>query len=145
MHMVLDKVSTAIEKGQEISSDLSKLLSLLEQRLTNAEKEGNNNTGLIETRRKEIELELRDLNDKIDKTVENLTGKIDSTKESILKELSKLQEVFDEAQKESEKELNKIQFWRYTIVGGATVVIFLLSQATNFPDVIEWLSKFFSH
>lgn len=144
INLVLDKVSIAIDKSQEISGNISRLVGLLEQRLTNAEKDQDDTNDLIEARRRDRDVEIKEVHEKIDNSVENLTIKIDTTKDSILRELYKLQETFDQTQKELEKELNKIQVWRYTVVGGAAVAIFIISQATNFPDVVTWITRVFS-
>lgn len=132
--VLCEKIDKTIEKLQDISVTLSRMVSLLEQRLDNQEK----NTKEL---RVEFVSETRDIHRKIDGIQKELAVRIDSIENSILDEIQRLRvemqgklatdhDASSLATKTLTERLSSVEKWRYILTGAIFVAGWILSRMT---------------
>lgn len=109
-----EKMDTTIDKLQVVATELSKLVSLQEQKMQAQEHINKEVEVILERQQKEHTTDIKELNQKIDRT-EN----------AILHELQKVKEDLG-------KKINVIETWRYMIMGGISLAVFLIAQTLDF-------------
>lgn len=109
-----EKMDTTIDKLQVVATELSKIVSLQEQKMQAQEQINKEVEVILERQQKEHTTDIKELNQKIDRT-----------EHAILQELQKVREDLG-------KKINVIETWRYMIMGGISLAVFLIAQALNF-------------
>jgi chromosome segregation ATPase len=120
-----DRLEDAIERLTEISSDLNKMIAVHEQRINQNEKSVTLLENVVERRREESELKLKDVYDTIRNEDKN-----------ILSELNKMREEQKSQHEEISKKMTAMEKIIWLYMGGFSVVVFLI---TNFSDIIKLL------
>ena len=123
---IQDRIEDAIERLTSISSDLSKMIAVHEQRLTQHEKQVTTLEEVVEKRREEAEIKLRDVYD----TIRN-------EDKSILEEINKLR---SEAASQHEKLTERMIVMEKTIwayMGGFSVIVFLITYGPSLFKLIK--------
>lgn len=128
MSALLKKFDTTIDRMQEIASNLSKMISLQEQRIAAQELVTKEMQGMMEMRRLEHNAEVKNLNDRIDTVNRDLTKKIEETEQNILDEIKTLRTELKGENRGLGKRLGEIELWKY---GAAIVIAFLLFLASR--------------
>lgn len=136
MASLFEKFDSTLDKMQEIAANLSKMVSLQEQRLENQEQTTKDMQSILEMRRVEHNNDIKELHSRITTVNRELSEKIEDTEKTILKELHDMRkEMKDNAVKDDKNEnslanrLSKIEAWKYTVVGGLIVVTWVLAKA----------------
>jgi chromosome segregation ATPase len=122
-----NRMEDAIEKLTEVSSDLNKVIAVHEQRLNQQEKQMGNLETVVEKRREESEIKLKDVYDTIR-----------SEDRSILEELNNMRQ---EASIQHEKLQDRItlmeqKIWMYA--GAISVLFFFISYG---PSLLKLFGK----
>ena len=125
----ISRIEDAITRLTNIQSDLSKMLAVHEQRLNHQEKQVGNLEEVMEKRREESDLKLKDVYDTIRKEDRNILDEISKLRE----EAAEQHKILSERMSEMEKRL-----WLY--VGGISVIVFVLAYGPNILKVFEILS-----
>lgn len=123
-----EKFDTTIDKMQEIASNLSKMVSLQEQRIEMQDKATRGMESVLEMRRVEHNNDIKELHSRITTVNRDLTTKIDETEKRILDEIHLLR---DELSKDSDKigkRVFDIETWKWMVMGGIFVVGWLASK-----------------
>lgn len=123
------KFDVTIDKMQEIASNLSKMISLQEQRIENHEKNTKDVQGIIEMRRIEHNNDIKEIHSRITTTNRELTEKIEQTEKKILEELHSMREELVQEKEGFSERLSKIETWRIMFVGGLIVFTWILARA----------------
>lgn len=131
MTSLLEKFDTTIDKMQEIASNLSKMVSLQEQRLENQEKITSEVQSILEMRRLENNNNIKDIYNRINTVNRDLTDKIEDTEKAILAELQKLREELKGENKNMGFRLNQIELWKYMVMGAVGLGVFLFTKALD--------------
>jgi len=136
MANLCEKFDTTIDKMQEIASNLSRMVSLQEQRLENQEETTKEIQSVLEMRRVEHNNDIKELHSRITTVNRELSDKIEETEKTILTELQEIRKEIKESHtKESRegnffmKRLEKIEAWKYMMMGGIVVITWLLARA----------------
>lgn len=108
---LINKFDTTIEKLQQVAADLTKIVSVQEQKIQIQDK--------INT---EVDDEVRDLRKKVDNIEKKLSEKMEEIENKILKELQGVKSDLD-------KKITSLEAWRYMIMGIISVGVFVLSHA----------------
>lgn len=137
MSALLEKFDTTIDKMQEIASNLSKMVSLQEQRLENQERVTAEVQSILEMRRVENNNSIRDIYNRINTVNTDLTNKIEDTEQKILDELKKIREELNKKDEGIGDRLGKIETWKYAI----GVVIIVLAWIAGQTDILSKLIK----
>lgn len=137
MSALLEKFDTTIDKMQEIASNLSKMVSLQEQRLENQEKVTAEVQSILEMRRVENNNSIRDIYNRINTVNTDLTNKIEDTEQKILKELQCLRDDLSKKNEGIGTRLGQVETWKYAI----GVVIVVLAWLAGQTDILTKLMK----
>lgn len=140
MATLCEKFDTTIDKMQEIASNLSRMVSLQEQRLENQEETTKEIQSVMEMRRVEHNNDIKELHSRITTVNRELSDKIEETEKTILQELHTIRLEIKESHKAKEesslmKRLSEVEAWKYTMMGGIIVITWVLAKSD--------LSKFF--
>lgn len=135
-----EKFDTTIDKMQEIASNLSRMVSLQEQRLETQEETTKEIQSVIEMRRVEHNNDIKELHSRITTVNRDLSDKIEETEKTILHELHAIRQEIKESHKSKDESslmarLSEVEAWKYTMMGGIIVITWVLAKAD--------LSKFF--
>lgn len=104
-----EKMDVAIDKIQQVASDLSRIVSLQEQKMQIQEKINQEVETILEKQQKEHKTEIKELNDKIVKVESAILEELQNVKEDI------------------SKKIGVIEAWRYTIMGAIAFGVWLLA------------------
>lgn len=135
MSALLEKFDTTIDKMQEIASNLSRMVSLQEQRLENQEKVTSEVQSILEMRRVETNNNIKDIYNRINTVNRELTDKIEDTEKAILAELLKLRTELQNDKEKTGSRLGQIEMWKYGI-GVVIIVLAWVVGQTNLLDKI---------
>ena len=131
MSALLEKFDTTIDKMQEIASNLSKMVSLQEQRLENQERVTAEVQSILEMRRLEHNNNIKDIYNRINTVNRELTDKIEDTEKTILSELQKLRDDLNKKNEGFGARLGQIEMWKYGVAAIIAFVIFLVGKKDN--------------
>jgi predicted nucleic acid-binding Zn-ribbon protein len=131
---VCRKLDTTIDKLQELTASITKMLSLHEQRLEYQEKKDAELDKLIELRRTELLTDIKELHSRITTVNKELTSQIEQTENKITQEIKSLRDCITANQNKSDTTIEKIQQWKWGIVGGLAALVWLASNV-NFSAV----------
>lgn len=128
MSALLEKFDTTIDKMQEIASNLSRMVSLQEQRLENQEKVTAEVQSIIEMRRIEHNNNIKEVYNRINTVNKELTDKIEDTEKAILAELQKLRDDLNKKNEGFGARLGQVEMWKYGAAAIIAFVIFLVGK-----------------
>jgi glutamate synthase domain-containing protein 3 len=137
MTSLLEKFDTTIEKMQEIASNLSRMVSLQEQRLENQELATKEVQSILEMRRLEHNNNIKEVYNRINTVNRELTDKIEDTERTILAELHKMRDELKGEDKNIGFRLNQIELWKYMVMGVVGVGVFLLTKAIDILKIFH--------
>lgn len=138
MSALLEKFDTTIDKMQEIASNLSRMISLQEQRLENQEKVTAEVQSILEMRRIEHNNNIKEVYNRINTVNKELTDKIEDTEKAILAELHKLREDIQKEDKGIASRIGQIEMWKYGAVAIITFLLFLIANnAINITKLFD--------
>ena len=138
MSALLEKFDTTIDKMQEIASNLSRMVSLQEQRLENQERVTAEVQSILEMRRVENNNNIRDIYNRINTVNTDLTNKIEDTEKTILAELQKLRDDIHKKNEGLGSRLGQIEMWKYGVAAIITFLLFLVaSNAINITKLFD--------
>lgn len=136
MANLCEKFDKTIDKMQEIASNLSRMVSLQEQRIETQEKISKEVQTMMELRRVEHDTDIKELHSRINTTNRELSAKIEETENKILHELKSLREEIQKTNNEGSKSdltvmerLAAIESWKYMVVGGIMVATWIMARA----------------
>jgi len=113
---MLTKLEDAIERLTNISSDLNKLIAVHEQRLNQQEKQMTSFETVLEKRREEADIKLRDVYETIRSEDKNILNELNQMRTESMQQYEKLNSRLSEMEK---------KIWLY--IGGFSIIAFLIS------------------
>jgi ElaB/YqjD/DUF883 family membrane-anchored ribosome-binding protein len=132
---IVSKMDTAIEKLTDLGTDMKQMLALHESRLNRLEQIDNEIHGLVEKRRNELQDDIKDLDGKLASTIKEITGDIANTESRIMDAIKDVKsdiKADKDAKAASDKELvkrvEKLERWRWMMLGGGFVVGFIVEK-----------------
>jgi phosphatidate phosphatase PAH1 len=126
-----EKFDTTIDKMQEIASNLSKMISLQEQRIEMQDKATREMESVLEMRRVEHNNDIKELHSRITTVNRDLTTKIDETEKRILDEIHLLRDELSKDNDKMGKRVFDIETWKWMIMGSIFVVGWIASKMLN--------------
>ena len=126
-----EKFDTTIDKMQEIASNLSKMISLQEQRIEMQDKATREMESVLEMRRVEHNNDIKELHSRITTVNKDLTTKIDETEKRILDEIHLLGNELSKDNDKIGKRIFDIETWKWMVMGGIFVVGWIASKMLN--------------
>lgn len=122
-----NRIEDAIEKLTNISSDLNKMIAVNEQRLQQQEKQMSSLEDVMEKRREESEIKLKDVYDTIR-----------SEDKHVIEEISKFRIESQQQHERISEKINKMEKIIWTYMGGFSVIVFLITYG---PTLLKFLMK----
>jgi len=119
-----NKIDDAIQRLAEVASDLSRMLAVQEQRLTQQEKASDQVAEMVERRRVEY-----------DEKIDNIYVTMRNEDNIILSEIKKSREDSGANHKKLDEKIASIEKMIWMACGGGTVIGFLISLAVNYLKV----------
>lgn len=132
-----EKFDATIDKMQEIASNLSKIVSLHEQRLEIQEQSNKEFQSILEMRRIEHNNDIKDLHSRITSTNRELTEKIEETEKTILTEIQELRNEIKDDKSTTGSKIHQIDLWRYMIIGGIIVLSWLAGKFEVIRSIVN--------
>lgn len=120
------KIDDAIQRLATVSADLSKMLAVQEQRLTQQEKSTDHISLIIEKRREDLELKLKEVYETM-REEDN----------AILEEIKKSRKASDEHHVRLEAKVTKLERLALLVTGSAITVGFLLGMAEKYFKIFS--------
>jgi ferritin-like metal-binding protein YciE len=121
-----DRLELLIEKLTNIQIDLNKMLAVHEQRINSTEKHFDELENVVEKRREESDIKLKDVYD----TMRSEDNKILAELNSIRKESTEQHNILASKINEIEKRL-----WMY--IGGVSVIVFVLTHTETIFKILK--------
>lgn len=118
-----EKFDITIDKMQQVAQDISKIVYLQEKKFEMQEQLNKEVDQVLEKQSKEHTADIKELNDRIEKT-ENV----------ILTEIKTLRNDIEDINSALNKKIEELNIWRYTVMGGVALVVFVIS---NFSDILK--------
>ena len=106
-----EKMDVAIDKIQQVASDLSRIVSLQEQKMQIQEKINEEVETILEKQQKEHKTDIKELNEKINKIETTILDELQNVKEDL------------------SKKIGVIEAWRYTVMGAIALATWFVAQA----------------
>lgn len=132
---IVTKLDGAIEKLTGLSTDISKMLALHDQRLGRLEQIDNEIHGLVETRRAELQTDINALEGKLASTIKEVSIDINKTEDRLMTAIKGVKDDIEEEGKKKDnqhdalvKRVEALERWRYIIIGGALAVGFIIEK-----------------
>jgi F0F1-type ATP synthase alpha subunit len=121
-----NKIDDAIQKLAVVASDLSRMIAVHEQRLSQQEKASDSIGNLMEKRREEI-----------DKKFQEVYDTIREEDHAVLEEIRKSREASDKQHKSLDEKISRMEKMIWMAIGGGVTVGFLLSMVANYLRVLH--------
>ena len=122
-----DRIEIAITRLTDISSDLNKMLAVHEQRLMQQEKNMDSIESVLERRREESDVKLKDVYE----TMRNEDSKI-------LNELNDMRKESTEQHNKLTERITTLENKVFLYIGGISVIVFILTYG---PQILKFLGK----
>ena len=114
---LFDRLDTTIEKLTEVSGGINRMLAVHENRLEQQEELTKHFITLMEERRRENSDKYEIIQNRITQTREEMQQEIKDSIKEVVTKIDKLSET-----------VNKLERWKYLVVGGAITIGFLLAK-----------------
>ena len=114
---LFDRLDTTIEKLTEVSGGINRMLAVHENRLEQQEELTKHFITLMEERRRENSDKYEIIQNRITQTREEMQQEIKDSIKEVVAKIDKLSET-----------VNKLERWKYLVVGGAITIGFLLAK-----------------
>lgn len=137
MSSLLTKIDTALDRMQDIAANLSKMVSLQEQRIEVQESTTKELQSILEMRRIEYNSEIKDLHSRITTVNREVTEKIEKTENAILAEIQSLREELKTDDKGLGSRLTQIEGWRWAVMGAIVLGTFILTKAIDIMKIFN--------
>jgi len=122
----IDRMEAVIERLSIIQTDLNKMLAVHDQRIDSNEKNVSHLEEVVEKRREESDIKLKDVYD----TMRSEDNKILTELNSIRKESSEQHNILANKINEIEKRL-----WMY--IGGVSVIVFVITNGSSILKILK--------
>jgi hypothetical protein len=126
MAPTVDRIEAAIEKLTNVSVELKQMLAVHEQRISQQEKVSDELHDVVEKRRDELDLKLKDVYD----TMRNQD-------KSIVEEIAKLRKESTDQHNILHSKINHLERYIYVAIGGGMVVTWILTNSIYYLKLIH--------
>lgn len=131
---ICKKLDTTIDKLEELTASITRMISLHDQKLEYQEKKDQELDRLIELRRTELLADIKELHSRITTVNKELTAQIEHTEHKITQEIKALKDCITINQNNSNNVIEQIQRWKWMILGGLAAFTWLVSNI-NFANI----------
>ena len=132
LESVVERIDTSIEKLTEVSNSIGKLLAVHDERINQLEKVHNRQEGDIRDIYSKISVTSKEICSKLDEVEDSLESKMKEHSDSSEKLHKELKQDLDTKLEKINLRVSVLERWRWLILGGATVLGYLLDKITQF-------------
>ena len=132
---VAEKIHTTLEKLGEISTNISRILAVHEEKINNQGVADKEIIALVETRREQYATDNKDLQLKISLLEKTFIDLVKRECEKIIDAMENDRKYTVEETKRLEKRINDLENWRWFIMGGSVIM------GAFVRDIIGFLSN----
>lgn len=132
-----EKFDKTIDRMQEIAFSLSRMVSLLEQRIESQEVVTKEVHSVLEMRRVEHNNDIKELHSRITTVNRDLSDKMADTENKILHEIQSLREELKNEKVTFGDRLMNIEMWKYTMVGALMVFSWIAAKIDIFKIIFS--------
>jgi DNA repair ATPase RecN len=132
--VLVDRLDITIEKLTEVSTTVSRLLAVQENRLENQEKISDKIQASLENHRTETNKTVKEIYDKIQVVETDLLKDMDSNQDKVIKKIEELKSEANVQHQEMSDRMSRIEKWMWILVGGG-IVLGVIAQNMNFGNL----------
>lgn len=133
------KLEAVIEKMGEVSNNIARMLAVHEQRLATHENTDKELFALVEKRKEELQVDVKELHSRITTVQRELSNDITHTEEKIkvaleqgLAEIKKCitgeHKIISDKMQETDRRVTTLENWRWFLIGGAAIAGFYFDK-----------------
>lgn len=122
----MDRMESVIERLSIIQTDLNKMLAVHEEKINNNEKTMGHLEDVIEKRREESDIKLKDVYDTMRSEDSKILEELKCIKREAAEQHAKLNEKINEIER---------KLWMY--IGGVSVIVFILTNGSTFLKFLK--------
>lgn len=131
VNTLVDRLDITIEKLSDISTNISQLLAVQENRLTYLEKLSTQMSALIEKRKDEAILSDEQLHQRINIIEKEFKSEIEKVGNKALDHYKQTRDENKRQHDDSNRKMVQLEKWIWVVTGGAAVIGFIISQIFN--------------
>jgi uncharacterized phage infection (PIP) family protein YhgE len=136
-----EKFDTTIDKMQDVATNLSRIVFLQEQKITQQDSINKEVDSKLEELKKDHNKDIEELHDRISKVNAELTNKIEQSQSHIVAELvtgrQQLREEINNVNTNLNKKIGEIDMWRYMVMGGIALAVWLFANLTGLTKLFH--------
>lgn len=133
MTPLFEKLDLAIEKMGAVSNDIARMLAVHEERLNKHQKLDEELFTLVERRRQEMQVDIKELHSRITTVTRELSNDISETEQRLMsamthnmdeikKCITEETKVVTKEQNDLEKRIAELERWKWLVMGGSVVL-----------------------
>lgn len=126
--VLVDRLDVTIEKLTEVSTTVSRLLAVQENRLENQEKIADKLQNSFETHKSETTQSVKEIYERIKTVEDDLLKDMDDNQDKIIKRIDELSKEGTKQHNELSDRISKLERWMWLLVGGGIVVAYILQN-----------------
>jgi len=136
-----EKMDSTIDKMQDVASNLTRIVSLQEQKINSQETINKEVDSKLDNIQKEHNKDIEQLHDRISKVNSELTTKIEQSQSHIVAELvngrQQLRDEINNVNINLNKKIGEIDMWRYMVMGAIVLGIWLFTNLTGLSKLFH--------
>lgn len=132
--VLVDRLDVTIEKLTEVSTTVSRLLAVQENRLENQEKLSDKLQATIENHKSETAQNVKEIYERIKDVEEDLFKDLDNNQDKVIKKIDELKAEGTKQHGEMGDRISRLERWMWILVGGGIVIAFIL-QNVNLANI----------
>ena len=129
---LVDRIDTTIQKLTEVSSNVSKLLAVQDNRIMSQEKLTSQFERMFEKRKEETDDNVKQINDKIDTVESTLYKEVETNHDKVILKLESLSQEIKNQNTSTNDRISKIEKWMWTGAGILMVITILVDKVRKF-------------
>ena len=134
-----EKMDTTIDKIEDVASNLTRIVSLQEQRLNTQDTKNKEVDSKLVDMEKNHNKDIDELHVKINKVNTELTEKIEETQTKIVSELitgrQQLRDEIGRVNSNLNQKIGEIDMWRYMVMGGIALAVWIFANLTGLSKI----------
>ncbi len=123
---LVERLDVTIEKLTEVSTRVSQLLAVQGTRIENQEKVSEQIQAVIEKRRIETDTNIKDVYVRVERVEKELYKEIEDSQTKVLQEIKDMRVESTNQHNELKGKVQRLEKWMWTVMGGATVLLFVI-------------------
>lgn len=132
--LLVDRLDVTIEKLTEVSTTVSRLLAVQENRLENQEKISDKLQSSLENHKSETTLVVKEIYERIKDVEEDLFKDLDNNQDKVIKKIDELRAEGTKQHSEMGDRMTRLERWMWILIGGGVVLAFIL-QNVNLANI----------